>query len=217
MYYNYIKNTLNNVKKNILVWKHFFKTIGHFMSLKSPGCPPWDTLRLQTKCPLQRTKWMTWSRKVIQVRHNKTYEYVCLLYPQPGHCTESVLLLDVLQSPAMGKARWFLEAMTARKSSQSPQVGLVGALAFLSVHTSHSVWGQRVWSPVAIHVISGGVKDAPDKLVECRIDKMSSLHAFSSPWCFILACFIQYMGYAYSSVHFNVKHVSLLNIIPHLF
>ncbi len=159
---------------------------------------------------------MTGSRKVIQVGHNNTYECVCLLYPQPGHCTESVLLLDVLQSPAMGKARWFLEAMTDRKGSQSPQVGRWGPSLF-SQFTHHSVWGQRVWSPVAIHVISAGVKDAPDKLVECRIDKMSSLHAFSSPWCFIVACFIQYMGHSYSAVHFNVKHVSLLKRIPHLF
>ncbi len=82
--------------------------------------------------------------------------------------------------------------------------------SLFSQFTHHSVWGQRVWSPVAIHVISAGVKDAPDKLVECRIDKMSSLHAFSSPWCFIVACFIQYMGHSYSAVHFNVKHVSLL-------
>lgn len=152
---------------------------------------------------------MTGFSKVVQVMHNNTYECVCLLNPQPGHCSESVLLLDVLQSPAMGKARWFLEAMTDRKGSQSPQVGLVGALAFLSVHTSHSVWGQRVWSLVAIHVISAEVKDAPDKLAECRIDKMSSLHAFSSPWCFIWVCLIKYMGHSYSAVHFNVKHVLL--------
>lgn len=130
-------------------------------------------------------------KKHIQVRNNNAYECECLLYAQPGHFTEWVL--DVLQSPAMGKARWFLEAVTDRKGSQSPQVGLAGALTFLSVHTTYSVWGQRVWSPVAINVIRGRVKEAPSRLVEYKMDKNVTLaHIFLTPVGFFLC--ILYWG-----------------------
>lgn len=147
------------------------------------------------------------------------HECFCLLYLSawPLHWVRSVVGCPPVS--CYGKARWFLEAMTDRKGSQRPQVGLAGTLTFLSVHTSYSVWGQRVWSPVAIREIRAGVKDAASLLNSGWIKCHACTRCCSLMLLFSVGLFYN-IGYSYNAVHFYAptKHVfKKLDKILHCF